>query len=113
MEELFKKRKEQLTFFKELRNKVTIPKKIAVPKGIYNSCPKCQKAFLPEEISSALYVCPYCGEHLAVYAYERIEMVADPGTFKEMYAKLKTQNVLRFPGYEEKVAASTAKTKLN
>ena len=113
MEELFKKRKEQLTFFKELRNKVTIPKNIAVPKGIYNSCPKCQKAFLPEEISSALYVCPYCGQHLAVQADERIDMVADPGTFKELYAKLKTQNVLGFPGYEEKVAASMAKTKLN
>lgn len=45
MEELFKKRKEQLAFFKELRNKVTIPKKVPVPKGIYNSCPKCPEGF--------------------------------------------------------------------
>lgn len=113
MEELFKKRKEQLAFFKELRNKVTIPKKVPVPKGIYNSCPKCQKAFLPEEIQSALYVCPHCGHYLPVHAYERIEMVADPGTFKELNGRMKTQNVLGFPGYEEKIAASMTKTKLS
>lgn len=113
MEELFKKRKEQLAFFKELRNKVTIPKKVPVPKGIYNSCPKCQKAFLPEDIQGALYVCPHCGHYLPVYAYERIKMVADPGTFKELNARMRTQNVLHFPGYDEKISASMAKTKLS
>lgn len=113
MEELFKKRKEQLEFFKTLRNKVTIPKKVEVPKGIYNSCPACQTAFLPADIRRELYVCPSCGHHLTVYAHERVEMLADKGTFKELNARMKTRNVLDFPGYEVKIAANVAKTHMN
>ena len=113
MEELFRKRKEQLDFFKALRHKVSIPRRVEVPKGVYNSCPACKSTFLPEDIRRALYVCPHCGHHLTVYAHERIAMLADKGTFKELNGRRKTQNVLHFPGYEEKVAANVAKTHMN
>jgi acetyl-CoA carboxylase carboxyl transferase subunit beta len=46
-------------------------------------------------------------------ARERIDLIMDTGTFKEIDANLTSVNPLGFPGYEDKLAESKEKTELN
>ena len=59
-----------------------------------------------------MYVCPNCGVHLPIGAYYRLSTVLDHGTFKELNADLAPQDVLNFPGYQEKLMAAADKTGL-
>lgn len=56
-----------------------------------------------------LMVCPVCGAYLRMSARERIEMIADKGTFKENDRSLSSKNIIRFPDYDKKLEAA-AKT---
>ena len=47
-------------------------------------------------------VCP-CGYHFRMKARQRIQMVADRGSFRELYSNLAAENPLYFPGYNDKI----------
>lgn len=113
MEELFKERKEKLNIFKAFRNKkLTISKK-DIPEGIYVQCSNCQETILKENLEKNLYVCPHCHEHLKISAYQRIQMLVDYGTFKELNAHMKNSNPLNFPNYDKKIKDMQEKTGLD
>lgn len=58
-------------------------------------------------------VCPNCGYHHPLTAWERIESLFDEGTFQEWDEQLVTSNPLEFPGYDEKMEKDRQKTGLN
>jgi acetyl-CoA carboxylase carboxyl transferase subunit beta len=58
-------------------------------------------------------VCPSCRYHFMLGSAERIELLADPGTFEETDANLISANPLGFLNYEEKIAVLREKTGLN
>ena len=58
-------------------------------------------------------VCQYCSHHFLLGARERIDMLADPGSFAERDATLYSKNPLGFDNYEEKIEMLRQKTKLN
>lgn len=37
-------------------------------------------------------VCPHCGNHLKITAYERLEMIYDQGKYKELYKSTQRVN---------------------
>lgn len=76
-------------------------------------CAQCGKIHKPEEYERALCVCSMCGHHGRLTARKRLEITADPGTFEEMDASLRTVNPLDFEGYSEKIAALQEKTGLD
>ena len=57
-------------------------------------------------------VCPECGYHHPMTAYERLELLVDEGSFDEHDAGLYSTNPLDFPNYEEQLARDYAKTGL-
>ena len=61
-----------------------------------NSCPGCGSHYRDEELSASLRVCPQCGHHFRVGARERIEQLADPGSFVESDADLRSADPLEF-----------------
>jgi acetyl-CoA carboxylase carboxyl transferase subunit beta len=75
-----------------------------------NSCPSCQRPLNPAELEATLYVCPHCGHHFRLTAWERIRHTADEGVFQEFSSDLESTNPLEFPEYEEKLAAAALKT---
>jgi acetyl-CoA carboxylase carboxyl transferase subunit beta len=75
-----------------------------------NSCPSCQRPLNPAELEATLYVCPHCGHHFRLTAWERIRHTADEGVFEEFSSDLESTNPLEFPEYEEKLAAAAKKT---
>jgi acetyl-CoA carboxylase carboxyl transferase subunit beta len=61
-----------------------------------NTCPKCESHYRDDELDQNLWVCPQCGHHFAVGARKRIEQLADPGSFEEEAAELRSEDPLEF-----------------
>ncbi len=77
-----------------------------------HSCPSCQSPLNGEELEETLFVCPHCGHHFRLTAWERIRCTADEGVFQEFSADIETANPLEFPDYESKLSAAAEKTGL-
>ena len=99
MNNLFKHRQAQILNFKNLRKRP--------PTTL--SCPVCGSPVDKE----LLYVCPQCGEHLRIGAYERISQIVDEKSFKELFRSLTTQNKDHFEGYDEKLDKAKQTSGLN
>jgi acetyl-CoA carboxylase carboxyl transferase subunit beta len=85
----------------------------ALPDGLWTKCPKCNVILFNKELEKNLRVCVKCGYHYRLSAWERIQITADEGTFKEIETGLVTLNPLNFPDYEAKIERDKAKTGLN
>lgn len=66
------------------------------------NCPNCHKDIPLSRLWANDLICP-CGYHFRMKARQRIQMIADKGSFHEMYACMKADNPLNFPGYKDKV----------
>lgn len=65
-------------------------------------CPNCHKEISISRLLASNMVCP-CGHHFRMKARQRVRMIADPGSFRELYTNLERGNSLDFPGYDEKI----------
>jgi len=70
------------------------------------NCPSCKKIVFLEDLKNNLGVCPICSKHLKIKARERIQYIADADTFEELFGDLKSNNILNFPDYDQKLSAS-------
>lgn len=66
------------------------------------NCPNCHKDIPLSRLWANELVCP-CGYHFRMKARQRIQMIADKGSFRELYSNIKADNSLNFPGYKDKV----------
>jgi acetyl-CoA carboxylase carboxyl transferase subunit beta len=78
-----------------------------------HSCPSCQRRLEGAELEASLFVCPHCGHHIRLTAWERIRFTADEGVFQELSAGISSVNPLGFPEYEEKLAAARSRSGLD
>ena len=90
-------------------------KKREIPEGLWEKCKKCGEMNFTKSREENLNVCPRCGCHYPLTAAQRIELLTDPGSFREIDAEMEAVDTLQFTGvasYTEKLAASKAKTGL-
>ncbi len=71
------------------------------------TCPNCRKAIPLSRLWSRDLVCP-CGYHFRMKARQRIASLTDKDSFRELFAGLRAENPLAFPGYTEKQEAVRA-----
>ncbi|CQR48118.1 Acetyl-coenzyme A carboxylase carboxyl transferase subunit beta [Paraliobacillus sp. PM-2] len=93
-------------FFTKKKKYASIPSEKAkqeIPQGLMQKCESCQKIFYVKEWTKNLNVCPECGYHHKLPAYERINSLMDEGTFEEWDKDVTSKNLLDFPGYEKKL----------
>ena len=84
-------------------------------KGHPNTCPGCGSHYREDELTTSLRVCPQCGHHFPVRARERIEQLADAGSFAEEDADLRSADPLGFfdlRPYTERLAEAEMATGL-
>ena len=74
------------------------------------TCPNCHKDTTLSELVANNNVCR-CGYHFRMNARQRISMLADSGTFNEMFKNLSSQNPINFPNYEKKIEAARTLSK--
>ncbi len=94
----------------------TIPSdkaKQEIPEGIMMKCPSCKVIKYSKEILKNEKVCPKCGYHHTMTAYERMRSISDEGTFEEINRMMVSENPLSFPNYLEKLDQDRKKTNMN
>jgi acetyl-CoA carboxylase carboxyl transferase beta subunit len=80
-----------------------------------NTCPKCQSHYRDDELDASLWVCPQCGHHFAMRARPRVVSLADPDSFVEEAAELRSEDPLGFfdlRPYTERLAEAELSTGL-
>jgi len=84
---------------------------------IWIKCQSCGAHVFKQDFANNRSVCPKCGWHGKLTAYERIGITLDSGTFREMFETVRPCDPLKFVDgkgpYSEKVEQARAKTKLN
>lgn len=68
------------------------------------ACPSCSSFLSDLELLKNYKVCPRCGYHYSITAWERINLLMDEDSFNQFDADLCSCNRLQFPGYDEKLA---------
>jgi len=91
------------------------PEEAPQGKAHPNTCPSCGSHYRDDELAQTLRVCPQCSHHFRVGARERIAQLADPGTFVEGDAELRSADPLTFfdlRPYAERLAEAEIETGL-
>ena len=113
MDQLFKKRNEELKQFSSWLNRHKIKEKKEIPENIFKQCDNFHESIPYFSLIENDYVCPKCGHHMKISARQRIRDLMDEGTWKEYFEKDKTFNNENFPGYDEKLKKAWMSTGMN
>lgn len=84
-----------------------------VPDGIWSKCASCNQVIYQKQMLKNFKVCPHCQHHFQMSAAERIDMLADEGSFNEIDPDLTAVDPLGFAAlktYEESIEQARAKT---
>ncbi len=76
-------------------------------------CKSCHSLMYYKEVENQNYVCPKCGYHIRIGVKERLNMLADEGTFVEYDASLEPVDPLKFVDkkpYKKRLEEAYAKT---
>jgi len=89
------------------------PEAVVEPKKHPNTCPTCGSHYRDDELDEHLRVCPHCGYHFPVRARQRIDQLADPGSFEEEADEVRSGDPLSFfdlRPYTERLAEAEMRT---
>lgn len=104
-----------MSIFKKPVLKFSTRRQREIPEGLWTKCKACGELTHNLALKENLSVCPKCGFHMTLGAYERIENLVDPGSFHEHDAHLTSVDALEFTGvaaYTERLAVYRKKTRL-
>jgi acetyl-CoA carboxylase carboxyl transferase subunit beta len=85
----------------------------SIPEGLWMRCPECGKMLFRKVVEEGLDVCPECQYHFRISARRRVELLADPGSFEELFADLEPTDPLKFidkKTYKERLKSEREKS---
>ena len=86
-----------------------------VPDGVWVKCEGCKRIIYEGELVETLRVCNVCGYHFDLTAPQRIELIADAGSFAEIDTEIVSCDPLEFVGtkaYADQLGAAAEKSGL-
>ncbi|MDI6800924.1 MAG: acetyl-CoA carboxylase, carboxyltransferase subunit beta [Thermodesulfovibrionales bacterium] len=104
-----------MAWFKKTKE-IKPEKKVKIPEGLWVKCDNCKEIIYKKEIEKNLQVCPKCNYHFRIAVAERINILADEGSFVELYADIATTNPLNFKdtiAYKDRLAENKKKSGIN
>src|SRR5438552_1740057 len=85
-----------MTWFKRERKPMeAVDQKRVVTEGLWIKCTGCKEALWKKDLEGNLQVCPKCSYHYKITAYDRIQLLMDPG-WTEQDASLYSTDPLEF-----------------
>ncbi len=91
--------------------------KKTVRKSLWVKCKKCGFHIYESEWIKKLHVCPNCNFHGSITSWDRINLLFDKGSFKELYANISPVDSLGFidlkGSYKDKFEANKKKSGLS
>ena len=86
-----------------------------IPENLWAKCEECGELIYKKKLDENMKVCHKCNYHFTLGAHERVKLLIDEGTFKEMDADMEALDPLSFEGpktYKEKLKADQGITGL-
>jgi acetyl-CoA carboxylase carboxyl transferase subunit beta len=96
-------------FKKEKKPRPSVRARLEIPPDAWEKCDACGHVDIRERFERALNVCPECGYHRRFSAEEYIELLSDEGTWRELYAGLRSADPIEFESYPERLTAARKK----
>lgn len=96
IDDIFKQRKKKWNSLIRIRRNETVEE---------CECPKCKQRETVDKVRANKWVCRNCGYYLSMAPMERIQMVCDEGSFREMNGEFTSEDPLHFPDYGKKLTA--------
>lgn len=85
-----------------------------IPDDLWVKCPRCGDLLYSKELERHAYVCPKCAYHFRLRARQRVDLLADPGSFAEWDAGVLPEDPLGFVdgggSYADKLDRTRAKS---
>jgi acetyl-CoA carboxylase carboxyl transferase subunit beta len=67
-----------------------------IPEGLWTKCENCFAVTVTREFEENLRVCRKCNHHHRFSARDRIALIADEGTFQDMFTNIQPTDALKF-----------------
>jgi acetyl-CoA carboxylase carboxyl transferase subunit beta len=96
-------------FKKERKPRTSQRERLEIPADAWEKCDACGHIDIREKFEKALNVCPECGKHRRISAEDYIQLLTDPGTWRELYTELRSTDPLEFENYPERLVAARQK----
>jgi acetyl-CoA carboxylase carboxyl transferase subunit beta len=101
-----------MTWFKREKKPIEVPdERRVVTEGLWIKCDGCKDPLWKKDLEGNLHVCPKCNHHYKISAYDRINLLMDPG-WTEHDASLYSTDPLNFKAnkaYKESLKSLPAK----
>ena len=88
-------------------------RKVYIPNNHWVKCNKCSRILYKEDIKDNYMVCPFCEYHFRLDPRQRIEYLVDENSFEEFDVNFVSNDPLKFPDYENKIASGKEKSNEN
>ncbi len=100
---------------KKRDNKSIIKKdnKVDIPEGKWIKCDKCKEIIYKEVLKANNGICPACNHYFRMNCENRIESIADKGSFKKFNLNIDTVNPLKMEDYKNKLESFREKTNMD
>jgi acetyl-CoA carboxylase carboxyl transferase subunit beta len=91
------------------------PRRDDYPPDLWTKCPSCSDMLFNKQLEKADRICPTCDHHFRLSAVARLELLLDPGSFRERDAGLQSVDPLGFVDqkpYPDRVVTAQIQTGL-
>lgn len=88
-------------------------RRATIPEGLWLRCTRCGQMIYRRQMEANLHVCPECGQHFRIGAWERVRQLCDPDAFEPMWTELRSVDPLTFTdlkSYRERLERERVKT---
>jgi len=105
-----------MEWFKKTREGVAGGEKKEIPKGLWTKCESCGEIIFVRELEKNLWVCPKCNYHFRIRYKDYLELLLDPGEWKEYDRNIVSADPLRFKDskrYPDRIRDARKKTELS
>lgn len=102
-----------MEWFRKIKTGLKPQKKREIPDNLWIKCDGCGEILYRKELRKSDMVCVHCNHHFYLSPSERIALITDADSFKEMDAELHSINFLKFPEYEKKIQKGKRVTQRN
>ncbi len=104
-----------MEWFKKTREGIAGGEKKEIPKGLWTKCESCGEIIFVRELEKNLWVCPKCNYHFRIRFKDYLELLLDPGEWKEFDRNIVSADPLRFKDskrYPDRIRDARKKTEL-
>ncbi len=104
-----------MEWFKKTREGLAGGEKKEIPKGLWTKCESCGEIIFVRELEKNLWVCPKCNYHFRIRYKDYLELLLDPGEWREYDRNIVSADPLRFKDskrYPDRIRDARKKTEL-